>query len=226
MKSGISLAAISALFALGSGAHAQTTVSYFNFNALTNASTVNVSTIAPNVGNGTLSTTFNTMGVTAFGGTTINAQGADVAGQALGLTGGSSGSGTPNNNAYLQLNINTLSFRDLTFSFATQKTTTGFNSNQLSYSTDGTNFTNFGTVYNPPTAFALQSFDLTSVSALNNKPSVFLRVTFNGATSGAGNNRIDNLKLTAAVPAPSSLAILALGALPGIGLLVRRKRCK
>jgi hypothetical protein len=101
-------------------------------------------------------------------------------------------------------------------SFASQRTATGFNSNQLAYSLDGINFTDFGSAVNPATAFALISFDLSSITALNNQASVFLRYTFSGASSSGGNNRIDNLQVTGistAVPAPANLMMVGIAGL-------------
>ncbi len=225
MKIVVRSLSVVALLGLSHAAQAQFVVSYFNFNTLVNSANADVTTLTPNAGNGSLSETFNGSGTTAFGGSTINAQGADVAGQALALTGGSNGSGTPNNAAYLQLQINTVGYSGLTLSFATQKTANGFNSNQLSYSTNGgVSFTPVGSTYNPATSFALQSFDLSSVTALDNVSDVRLRLVFNGATSGSGNNRIDNLKVTAVVPAPSSALVLLFGAVPCVRMMLRRRK--
>jgi hypothetical protein len=216
--------AAASLLVLASTAQADVVLSYFNFNTLTTNSNVDVTTLTPNIGNGSLSENFNGSGTTAFSGSTINAENADPAEEALALTGGSSGNGTPNNGSYLQLKLSTLSASGLTLSFATQKSNTGFNNNQLQYSVDGgVNYVPFGSTYNPATSFGLQSFDLTSVAALNNKADVRFRIIFNGATNGTGNNRIDNLKVMAAVPAPSSLLSLCVG-LPVVGFALRRRR--
>jgi hypothetical protein len=215
-------------------AQAQFVVSYYNFNALTNNTAVDVTTITPNIGNGSLATSFLTdatdpnLGVSAFAGSTVNAEGADVAGQALALEGTeASGVTNSNNGNFLEIRTNTTNFAGLTLSFATRRTGTGFNSNQLSYSTNGGgSFTNFGAAYDPvtTTALALQSFDLSGIAGLNNNADVRFRVTFTGATSDAGNNRIDNLKVVAATPAPSSVAVMALGGLMPLVAIARRRR--
>jgi hypothetical protein len=185
-------------------------VAHWNFNSLTN-STNNGTTYAPSSGAGSLTltcwTTTGTTGITAFAGTTVNAVGADTAGQALALQGGTT-SGTPNNGAQSVFSFNLSSFTDPILSFATQKTTTGFSSNQVAYSTDGVIYTDFGSAYNPATSFATQTVDLSSVAALDLAPTAFIRITFSGATSNSGNNRIDNIQLNAtavAVPEASSL---------------------
>ena len=216
-------------------AQAQFVLSYFNFNGLTSGALVDVTTIASTAGTGSLTTNFNTQatgdpGVTSFGGTATNAEPGSPAGSALalqGLIGAAS-----NNSKFLELRTNTLgnNVTGLNLSFATQRTSTGFNSNQLSYSTNGgATFTDFGSPYVPVASFTspagLQAFDLTSVTALNNKADVRFRITFTGSSASNGNNRIDNLKLTAAtVPAPSSVAVMALGGLMPLISLVRRRR--
>lgn len=155
----------------------------------------------------------------SFAGTTINAL-PDVAnGGSFALQGGTD---TGNNGAWVQFEISTLGYRDVVMSFATQRTGSGFNSNQLSYSLDGATFTDFGDTYNPATSFALQTFDFGSL--LDDQASALVRITFNGATNSNGNNRLDNILFTAtAVPEPSSLALLALAA-GGAGGAARWRR--
>lgn len=115
---------------------------------------------------------------------------------------------------------------------------------QLSYSTDGTNFTNFGAVYsivrnNPadiiwdpeaPVSGTTYSFDLSGVSALDDAATIFFRVSQVGTTSvsggtvgSAGGVRMDNVLIngTAIVPEPSAVFLGALGVL---GLFSRRRR--
>lgn len=209
-------------------AYAQTVMSYFNFNNLTDPAAPGSNPMNADFGNGTLTTNFEAANVLNFGGTTINAEFSDVSGRALALQGGLNG---VNNGRFVTLQVNTTGWYDLKLSYATQRTATGFNNNQLSYSTDGTNFTNFGAAYDPSLStvgFAAQSFDLSSLNGLENKSSVFLRVMFDGATTTSGNNRIDNLKLTAGVvPGPSSLAVFAFGGIaPAMALLRRRRIAK
>ena len=199
------------------------TVAYWNFNSLTTA-TNNGTSYTPTSGAGALNltgwTTAGTAGITAFAGTTINALNSDVAGQSLALQGGA-GSGTTNNGKSLVLNFSLTGFQNPVLNFATQKTGTGFNSNQVAYSTDGTTYTNFGSPYTPPASFASQSIDFSSVSALNGAVSVFIKITFNGATATSGNNRIDNLLVTATPgAAPAATQVRLETAATGSGSLV------
>lgn len=89
---------------------------------------------------------------------------------------------------------------NLVVSFATQRSGTGFTSQVWEYSTDATNWTLAQTISTINTSFTTQT--LAAISALNNASTAYLRVTFNGATGGSGNNRIDNLQLNAIASAP------------------------
>jgi PEP-CTERM motif-containing protein len=175
-------------------------------------------------GSGTLTTNFNLSNVVfTLGGSTLNARQGDLAGQALGLQGGTS---LANNGRFILLNVSTVGFANINISFATQATSTGFNSNQLQYSVDGINFVNFGSPFVPPVAFGVLSFDLSSFAALNNNPNAAFRIVFNGASSSSGNNRIDNIVIegtSIVVPEPASITLLSLGL---GGALMRRLRLR
>ena len=103
------------------------------------------------------------------------------------------GTSNANNGRTLDLNVSTAGLNNIVISFATIRTSTGFNSNQLQYSLDGVAFVDFGAPYTPPLTFGLVTFDLSSISGLNDNPDAAFRIVFNGATSATGNNRIDNL---------------------------------
>jgi hypothetical protein len=177
-------------------------------------------------GSGTLVSNFNPANLLFAAGTTNNARLGHTAGQALSLQGGA---GTANNGRHLTFNVSTLGFSNIVVSFATQGTSTGFNSNQFQYSLDGINFVDFGLPYTPASAFGSVPlvFSLVSIAALNNNPNAAFRIIFNGASSATGTNRIDNFVVegTAAtnVPEPVS-AILLLTGLSGLYGLRKRKR--
>jgi hypothetical protein len=171
-------------------------------------------------GAGSLITTFPAVGFAA--GTSVNARQGDFALQAVSLV------GNANNGQSITFSVSTIGFGDIRVSFATQRTSTGFNSNQFQYSLDGTTFINFQAPYNPAASFSLIAFDLSSITGLNNNPNAVFRIIFNGATSATGNNRLDNLVVegtsleSTPVPEPASLVLLA----TGIGGLLSARRGK
>ena len=179
-------------------------------------------------GSGTLISNFNVANILFAAGTTNNARQGDPAGQALSLQGGTSNA---NNGRNITFNVSTAGFTNIVFSFATQGTSTGFNSNQFQYSLDGINFVDFGAPYTPATAFGTVPlvFSLAAVAGLNNNPNAAFRIVFNGATSSTGNNRIDNIVVEgtsaaiATIPEPAS-AFLLLSGLGGLYRLKQRKK--
>ena len=138
----------------------------------------------------------------AFGGTILNAGGSSglstvvTSPSCLALLGGAAAGATFNaNGKMIILKFSMTGFVNLSASYATQKTSTGFNSHLWEYSTDGTTWVSAGTAIAPPAAFAVQT--LSTITGLNNIAVAYLRVTFTGATAAAGNNRLDNIQLNA-----------------------------
>jgi hypothetical protein len=114
-------------------------------------------------------------------------------------------------------------FKDLVVSYATQRTGTGFLSQTWAYSTDAINWTEtqvFGTL---PTSFAAQT--LNTITGLDGARNAYLRLTVAGATTAAGNNRLDNIQFNAtAVPEPTSMMMLGCVAVGGWGFRRLRRR--
>lgn len=176
-------------------------------------------------GNGTLTSNFNITNILFAAGTTTNARVGDIAGQALSLQGGTSNA---NNGRNITVNASTVGFSDIVVSFATQGTSTGFNSNQFQYSLDGVNFVDFGSPYIPAAAFGAVPliFTLSGIVGLNNNPNAAFRIVFNGATSSTGNNRIDNFVIEGTsgttIPEPGTAVLF----ITGIGSLLARRHRK
>lgn len=130
-----------------------------------------------------------------------------VTGDALALV-GSSG-----NDTAVLISLSMTGHRDLAVGFQTRGTASGFSSGTWAWSTDGATFNTLPGINTGSTnsTFAARTVNLGSVTALNNAPTVTLRYTLSGATSAAGNARIDDLALTAtplAAPAPAAPRIL------------------
>jgi len=155
-------------------------------------------------------------------GTTVNAQPSVVSGGSISIQGGT---GNANNGGYFQFAFSMAGLTDLTVSYATQRTNTGFTSQTWSWSTDGTTFTDFETVTGIPSGFASAGGNplFSGPAALDNAATAFLRVTFDGATASTGNNRLDNITLTA-VPEPSTVVLAAAGV--GLAGIAARRRLR
>lgn len=216
--------ATSLLFALTTLSSHAALVAYWNFNDLSIGSSsapgsggVPTSIVATQ-GSGTLDLGNWGGTVNDYAGSTLNAEGADPAGNSLSLI---AASGTTGNGTFLTLQVSLSGLANPLLEFATQGTATGFTSNQLAWSVDGSTFTDFGSAYDAPDSYALQSFDLSTVDALDHAASAWLRLTFDGATGTTGNNRLDNLRITTTpAPEPSALMLVAGGSL----LTLRRRR--
>ena len=149
-------------------------------------------------------------------GTLFNGYLADPAGNAITLK------DPVNNGRWIEYSFSTAGLQDLVLTMATQKGGQGFNSNQVSYSTDGVGYTNFGAPYNPADWDVIQTFDFSAIAAVENQPQVFIRIVLNGGSGNQNtNNNMDNVQLNATViPEPGSIALLGLAALIGF----RRRR--
>ena len=204
------------LFFFGATCVRATEITIWNFND---------SDLLADHGAGTLTSDLNPVNILFAAGTTNNARLGDVAGQSLSLQGGT---GTANNGRNITIAVSTLGFTNISVSFATQGTSTGFNSNQFQYSLDGLTFTNFGAPFTPPSAFGSTPvvFNLSAITDLNNNPNAAFRIVFNGATSSTGTNRLDNIVVegtNATVPEPTT-ALLMLTGLTGLLSFKRRKQ--
>jgi hypothetical protein len=162
-----------------------------------------------------------------FAGSTLSVQPSIPSGGALSPEGGpGTAPALANNGMSILLNVSTSGYEDIQVFWDQRGTTTGFAGRQFAYSTDGVNFTDFGTDTGAlPTAFATKLYDLSSITALDNAASVTFRITLTGATNPTGNNRFDNMTITGtpAIPEPGT-AVLAMLSLAAAGAVMMRSR--
>ena len=141
---------------------------------------------------------------------------------------------------YWQFQVSTVGFQNISLSYDQTSSNTGPGKNTLQYSTDGTTFTAFdgeytilpnaapnawtSLTYNPLFTF---TYDLSSITALNNASSVYFRLLDSSTTSAnlgtvapTGTDRVDNFTV-GVVPEPASGLLLVLGLLGWN--LIRRK---
>jgi len=171
--------------------------------------------------------------INAFGGTTLNATGSmstvTTSPAALAIVGGAASvpAGTFGaNGKAMVFKFSMSGLTNLSVSYAVQRTASGFTTQQWDYSTDGTTWSSAATITGIQASFAAGATPANVVtslgvaSGLNNAANAYMRVTFTGATSATGNNRMDNFQFNAdAIPAPGAVALIGLA-----GLVARRRR--
>jgi len=138
---------------------------------------------------------------------------------------------------YFQFVVSSIGYSGLSVSFDQMGSNTGPKDFGLAYSTDGTTFTQFGTYSlinggwsaGTPVVTTSYSFDLSSITALNNTSAVYFRLidisttSINGGTVAAGGTgRVDNFAVTT-VPEPSAMAIVGGFGLLGLFMAARRR---
>ena len=170
---------------------AEGVIAAWNFNAAPNGSAPNWNPIIPpDAGAGEV----RLGGWSATTGGTIpgtNNSNTGVTGASLSLV------GNGGNGRSFDVVVSTSGYAAISATLFTRGTSTGYTTGTWSWSADGTNFT---TIAGLNTASQSGSFqvlplvvDVSAIGALNNRASITLRCTMNGATSSAGNNRIDDL---------------------------------
>ncbi|MEW6120412.1 MAG: PEP-CTERM sorting domain-containing protein [Pseudomonadota bacterium] len=143
---------------------------------------------------------------------------------------------------YYQFQVSTIGYVDISLSWDQVSSSTGPRDFKLSYSTDGSSFTEFASysVRNnstpawsstTPTGLDTYTYDLSTVNAIENQASVYFRlvdastVSTNGGTvATTGTDRVDNFTVMAApVPEAETYAMMLAG-LGLVGFMARRRR--
>ena len=144
---------------------------------------------------------------------------------------------------YFQFQVSTLGFTGISVSYDQISSGTGPAQFKLQYSTDGSTFSTFGSPYTviantspnnwssgTPIFTSSYSFDLSSITAIDNAANVYFRLVNDGTTSAnggtvasGGTDRVDNFTVSVnPVPEPTTLALVAFGGMSA--LLAFRKR--
>lgn len=201
------LLALASLHAVFLGAASADTVAYWNFNGLVVTGTAAVApgtngvptSITADLGSGSLSLTGWTGLIDDFSGIALNAQAAAPPGNSLSTVAGGTTAPFPGNGGIIDLAVNFTGVQNPIITVDTRGTAFGFSSGTWSYSIAGGPFVPVVGVNTASTTgtFTTKSVDLSSYNDLDGAASVILRYTLSGATNASGNNRIDNLLISA-----------------------------
>jgi|GEM_PF-237465 len=105
----------------------------------------------------------------------------------------------PSNGRPLVFDLPTTGYKDIKFAYAIQRTNEGQLANHVSFSLDGTNFTQAGltqSVFNITTEYNLVQVDFSSITSVSNNANFKIQIAFEGnTTADNGNNRFDNITL-------------------------------
>lgn len=139
--------------------------------------------------------------------------------------------------AGVQFAVSTLGYSDIIVSWDQRHSNTSSRFVQFQYSTDGTNFTAFGSAFAGnagDTWFNNRTIDLTGVSGVDNNPNFAFRIvavvdpasapsayisSSGGAFASTGTYRYDMVTVQGVVPTPGAMALIGVG-----GLLASRRR--
>jgi len=146
---------------------------------------------------------------------------------------------------YYQFQVSTLGQSQIGLVFDQTSSGTGPRDFKVQYSTNGVTFTDTGFTTQAPVNGApnvawsagageqslyRRFVDLSTNSAVENQPTLFLRIvdtstvsSNGGAVATAGTDRVDNVQVLSQVPEPCSL-LLALGCIAGLGFVRRSGR--
>jgi len=204
-------------------ASAQTIYTQFNFNN---------STTNPNIGAGTVALLGTT--ATFAGGSPNDLAATDFAYNTTSYPTQGTGSGTEG----IRFNVSTVGQNFVAVSYDQRFSNTSSRFASFEYSTNGTTFTPFATYENTlgGDAWLSRNFDLSNISGVANNANFAFRVVSvfqpttsaylasNPASSYATTGTLRFDLVTAQTPAPSSVAVMALGGLMPLVAIARRRR--
>lgn len=174
----------------------QSLIYYWNFNNNIPGTNQNWEQPIPaNIGAAQITYTFTE--AFSFAGTIINGIEGEIAGGSFAPRGGVD---NINNGAYLTINAPTTGYNDIVITYPTRRTSTGFNTQEIQYTIDGSTWVTKET-------FDISLFEnnwlvnqiivvnFSEITAVDNNPDFAVRIILNGTTSSAGNNRFDNIQV-------------------------------
>ena len=139
--------------------------------------------------------------LSAFGGTSLNAgvgfSTTTTSPACLAILGGAANVA---NGKFGVFSFSMTGYINLVVSYASQRTTTGFNTHIWEFSTNGTTWSPLSTVSTIPAAFGVVT--LPTTTGLDGAGTAYLRFSAMGATAATGNNRLDNIQLKATAGFP------------------------
>jgi len=90
--------------------------------------------------------------------------------------------------------IPTTGYQQVVVRYATRRSGSGAGIQLIDYTTDGINFTNYGSILPVDGNPTLQTLDFSGIPAVSDNPTFAVRITFDVGSGGSvGNNRFDNL---------------------------------
>lgn len=193
------------LIIAGNQAVAQQLVHYWNFNDITNVTTLLTANTSLVSGASITHVTGGTSAINVSGGTgqnfsvaNLNARNSDASGTHLRFDNPIGGE--------LVFALPTTGYRDAVVKFTTRRSGSGAGSQYWSYSTNGTTYVPFDTISPVDNDPVLDSLDFRAITAADNNPNFKIKVSFAAGGGGTGgNNRFDNFTMDA-----GTLPVLAL----------------
>jgi endonuclease I len=186
------LAFLSAGFGLSVAA--QQTIAYWNFNG-PDFSGNWPQPIDATTGDASISYTFSQ--TASFSGTGINGLENETNGGSFCPQGGTD---NENNGRWFELSLPILTVSEMTLSYATRKTNTGFSTHDIQFTVDGTNWVSYqindiSGYGNNWVASQVETVIFTGIEGMANNEDFAIRIVVDGASSNMGNTRFDNLLL-------------------------------
>ena len=199
---------------------AQNTIAYWNFN-VEDFSDNWPQPIAATLGEASIS--YNFSQAVSFSGTGINGLDNEISGGSFCPQGGVD---NENNGRWLLLSLPTLTASEMTLSYATRRTSTGFTTHEVQYTLDGTNWVSYQTIDISGYASSwvtsqVEEVVFSGIDGMTNNADFAIRIVLDGASSNLGNNRFDNLLLQTSegiMLSESRLQTLSVGGVDALAL--------